>query len=124
MHQEIHLPTNLRIRRYQYELRSAEVGRRPGAAAMVYLYGKTNDLIGAIAFFDTPDAARAPVEQDNGIVTASMPATMLPYVIDMLRHEKPVTFCWSEQTSSLRLTTDDEPVGEEELKRLFSFLYI
>ena len=46
------------------------------------------------------------------------------FVTDMLRNEKPVYFSWSPESQSIRLSTNKEPVGEQELRRLFSFLYV
>jgi hypothetical protein len=41
----------------------------------------------------------------------------------MLRYEKPVYFTWDDSTHMARITTEDEPVGEEEHKSLFKFLF-
>jgi len=37
-----------------------------------------------------------------------------PDAVDLLRNEKPVFFQWSDATG-VRLSTEQEPVGEEEL---------
>jgi hypothetical protein len=45
-------------------------------------------------------------------------------VLDMLRNEKPVYFSWWREAQSMHLSTAKEPVGEQEMRKLFSFLYV
>ncbi len=39
---------------------------------------------------------------------------LLTSVLDVLRHEKPVFFRYTERTNDFRITTTHEPIGEEE----------
>ena len=61
---------------------------------------------------------------EDGYVAAQMHLASFSSVIDMLRNEKPIYFSWSGEGGQLRLATGPEPVGEQELRKLFSFLYI
>ncbi len=113
---------NTYIRRYQYEFYGDQVKQKNQPLAMLYLYSDNNTLIAAIAFGAEADA-RPPVENE-GIVIASYPAEVMSSMIDMLRNEKPVIFSWDATAQTTRITTGNEPVGEQELRKLFSFLYI
>ncbi len=115
---------NHRVWRYQYEFRNIAGRDDPDTTALVYLYGSRNSLFAALAFVNDKAKQRNPEEQESGVVTASYPMTMLNNVIDMLRHEKPIVFCWDPEAGELGFTTGSEPIGEQEVKRLFSFLYL
>lgn len=114
--------TNTFARRYQYELFSPDRKNPDKPSAAIYLYGDSDKLLGCIFFSDQAEF-KEPVEE-NGIVIVSSPNANFERMIDMLRNEKPVIFCWDNISRHLRICTGNEPVGEEELKRLFSFLYI
>ena len=40
-------------------------------------------------------------------------AAQFPDCIDLLRNEKPVYFLWNDASNGVRLSTSNEPVGEE-----------
>lgn len=115
---------NHRIEKYQYELRTDTKDEETRNVGLLYLYGGGHVLLAAIAFLPGTESLEKPVESPNGHVTVQMRAERLATIIDMLRNEKPVYFSWSPDQQVMRLTTREEPVGEQEQKRLFSFLYI
>ncbi len=113
---------NAYVRRYQYELFSPNHKDPNKPSAAIYLYGDRNKLQACLFFSDHSDDK--PPVQDGDRVIANLPNADFERLVDMLRNEKPVIFCWDSVAQRLRITTGNEPVGEEELKRLFSFLYI
>ena len=115
---------NTHVRRYQYEF-LAEPGKKGATeSAMLYLYGSEDVLLAMILFHDTGEPVEEPREHDTGVITAHCPRAQLRDYIDMLRNEKPVYFCWSRETQKLVLASHMEPVGEQELRKLFSWLYV
>ncbi len=41
----------------------------------------------------------------------------------MLRNEAPVYFAWSSEAQVARITTEEEPIGEEEYKSFWQLLF-
>lgn len=115
---------NHHIEKYQYELHNQFSEDGISDNALLYLYGREKQLLAAIAFVPDGRKLEAPSEEPEGHVTLQMHARHLPPLIDMLRNEKPVSFSWSPASSVVRISTQKEPVGEQELKKLFRFLYI
>jgi len=115
---------NLRIEKYQYEFHTDVNNGVVRNVGLLYLYGRSHELLAAVAFLPGTDKLEKPTESPNGYVSAQMNIDRMPLIIDTLRSERPVYFCWSPERESVRITTQYEPVGEQELKRLFSFLYI
>ena len=115
---------NSRVMRYQYEFRTIRSGEKAINAAILYLYDESDDLLCMASFDDADEPCRPPQESIGGHVTASYKLPYLSEIIGMLRTEKPIYFGWSPEAQIARLTTDEEPVGEEELRKLFSFLYV
>ena len=115
---------NTHVRRYQYEF-LAEPGKKGGTeSALLYLYGDNDVLLAMVLFHDTGEKAEPPQQHDSGVITVHCPRAQLPHYIDMLRNEKPVYCCWSRETGKLVLASGLEPVGEQELRKLFSWLYV
>ncbi|MEL7538121.1 MAG: hypothetical protein AAFZ58_11415 [Pseudomonadota bacterium] len=112
------------IRQYQYELHNQFKQEAVNDNALLYLYGEDKSLLAAIAFLPDDQTLEAPEESPNGYVAVQMHNRHLQPLIDMLRNEKPVVFSWSPASSVIRVSTHKEPVGEQELKRMFRFLYI
>jgi hypothetical protein len=110
--------------RYQYEFRTVDAGDRATNAAILYLYDESDDLLCMASFDDAEVPCQRPEESVGGHVIASYKLPYLQGFIDMLRSEKPLYFSWSPEARIARLTTAEEPVGEEELRRFFSFLYV
>jgi len=116
--------TNHRIASYQYEFRQ-EPGRGESlGVAVLYLYDEAKALLAMLVFHDTEEAPDLPQGTTAGHVTAQFPRRELANFIDMLRNEKPVYFSWTPETQSIRISSDQEPVGEQELRKLLSWLYI
>ena len=116
--------SNSRVMRYQYEFRTLDANDKAANAAILYLYDESDDLLCMASFDDTDGPCQPPEESVGGHVIASYKLPYLSGIIDMLRSEKPLYFSWSPEARIARLTTDEEPVGEEELRRFFSFLYV
>ena len=115
---------NRRVRHYECEMVLSASTKTPGPLGFVYLYGEGRQLIASLAFVTDPTRLKPAEAQPDGSVLASCSREELPMLIDLLRNEKPVFMRWDPATPSLRITTGEEPVGEEELKRMFSWLYI
>lgn len=116
--------TNHRIASYQYELRQGPSGGDLVAVSVLYLYDDHKNLLCMLAFHDSDGPADFPQMAAGGYVTAQFRQRELTNFIDMLRNEKPVYFSWTPETQSIRVSTDEEPVGEQELRKLLSWLYI
>lgn len=107
-----------KINRYKYEFRASD----PENIAVLYLMEHKDPVCMAI-FLGDGEELPAPKEGLNGLIYIAYPFEWLKNVIDMLRFEKPVYFTWDESTRMARITTEEEPVGEEEHKSLFKFLF-
>ncbi len=115
---------NCHIKHYECSL-SLSAGDNAGPGATLYLYGDDHKLLAAIAFREEgEELAPARVQEDSGTVLGTLPISAFPRTMDVLRNERPVILCWDSAKASLRLTTGAEPVGEEESRRLFSWLYV
>lgn len=109
----------------QYECGLSLGGGEAGPDATLYLYGERRELLAAIAFrADAQSLAPASVQEGSGVVLATLPIAAYDRIVDMLRNERPVVLCSDPAAGSLRLTTGNEPVGEEELRRMFSWMYV
>ncbi len=115
---------NHRIAGYQYEFRQEPSHGEPLAVSVLYLYGDRKQLLAMLVFHDSDGPPDLPQKTAAGHVTAQFPRRDLGDFIDMLRNEKPVYFSWAPETQSVRVSTDEEPVGEQELRKLLSWLYI
>lgn len=116
---------NNRIHRYQYELRVEPDGDGTRQVGLLYLYGSRDSLLAVCAAVgESGEPLSAPVESPNGHVAVQLAPGQLDTLIDILRNEKPIYFGWSPEARIARITTADEPVGEQELRKLLSFLYI
>jgi hypothetical protein len=116
--------TNRQVRHYECEMVLSANTKAPGPLGFVYLYGEGRELLASLGFHADPARLKPAEEQADGTILASLLREELPVLIDLLRNEKPVFLRWTSATATLRLTTGEEPVGEEELKRMFSWLYI
>ena len=115
---------NSRIDKYQYETHLDNVHGAVRDVTLLYLYDQSRALLSVIAFVADDATLALPSETPEGHVAAQMHYRRLPQLIDMLRNEKPVYFSWWREAQALRITSAKEPVGEQELKKLFSFLYL
>lgn len=113
-----------KIRRYQYEFHSQFTDAGANDHVLLYLYDDDDTLAAVLAFVDEARTLAPPTEHVGGHVALEMHARHLQPMIDMLRNEKPVVVSWSKASGVVRVSTQQEPVGEQELKRMFSFLYI
>ncbi len=113
-----------KIRRYQYEFHTQFTDSGANDHVLLYLYDDDDTLAAVIAFVDDDRELTRPAEHVGGHVALEMHARHLSPMIDMLRNEKPVIVSWSPESGVARVSTQQEPVGEQELKRMFSFLYI
>ncbi len=112
------------IHRYQYEIHNQYTDKGSNDHALLYLYDKDDNLAAVIVFVSDDKPLETPVETTPGHIALQFHEQHMPALIDMLRNEKPVMLSYSESTKVARISTQQEPVGEQELKRLFRFLYI
>jgi len=115
---------NARIEKYQYTIHQNIADNKPRAIPLLSLFDQKRQLLGIIAFIPDSEALQKPVDSPNGHVTMHMHQSRFASVIDMLRNEKPVYFSWWREAESFALSTSKEPVGEQELRKLFSILYV
>ena len=113
-----------KIRRYQYEFHSQFTENGARDHALMYLFDDGDALAAVVAFVDDGRELQPPSEHVGGHVAVEMHARHLQPMIDMLRNEKPVLFTWARESGVVRISTQQEPVGEQELRRMFSFLYV
>ncbi|MEM7611109.1 MAG: hypothetical protein AAF270_05490 [Pseudomonadota bacterium] len=115
---------NHTIAKYQYELHNQFTDGRINDNALLYLYGKDKQLLAIVAFVPDAQALASPEQEPEGHIAIEMHIRQLASLIDMLRNEKPVRFSWNAASNVVRISTQQEPVGEQELKKMFRFLYI
>lgn len=115
---------NYRIDKYQYELLQDTEKGATRDLMLLFLYDESRELLCNIAFVPDGQQLLKAAASSGGQVNVQLPMSQFDRVIDMLRNEKPVYFSWNSETPSVRLSTNKEPVGEQELRRLFSFLYV
>jgi hypothetical protein len=107
-----------KINRYKYEFRASD----PEHVGVLYLM-ENKDPVCIVLFTEDDEELPPPREGLNGTIYLAYRFGWLADVIDMLRFEKPVYFTWDDSTQMARITTEEEPVGEEEHKSLFKFLF-
>ena len=107
-----------KINKYKYEFRASD----PENVGVLYLI-ENKDTVCMAIFTEDDEELPPPREGLNGIIYIAYPYNWLNNVIDMLRYEKPVYFTWDDSTLMARITTEEEPVGEEEHRSLFKFLF-
>jgi len=115
---------NSRIEKYQYEVRTRLRDGVVESVALLYLYAEQHEFLAVVAFVSDDHELEKPELSPNGQVTAELHLHQQAPIIDMLRNEKPVYFSWSADRQEISLSTAEEPVGEQELRRLFSWMYI
>jgi len=103
---------------YQYDFRNTA-----GENVAILLLLNDDDLISMVAFIDSEEELPPPREGLNGVVFITFRYKWLSDIIDMLRNEEPVYFSWNRETENAWITTEEEPVGEEEYKGLFKYLF-
>lgn len=90
--------------------------------AYIRLYRTNGTLAGILRFYPPestmPSHSVSSSFPTSGYGTVNYPFSELACVIDLLRNEKPIYFCWVDSTSTTTaygyVGTDQEPVGEEE----------
>lgn len=105
-----------KINKYKYEFRNSG----PENVGVLYLF-ENKELI-CMSVFLEQDNLPIPQEGLNRVVNVAYPFSWLQPTIDMLRNEKPIYFTWDDSSQTARLSTDQEPVGEEENTSLLKFL--
>jgi hypothetical protein len=110
---------NEEISRYQYEFRSVPDEN----VEMLFLFADNEEPMAMIMFSDKDKPLPGPKEAPSGIVVLTYHRHALSGIIDMLRNEKPIYFCWSAEHRIAHITTELEPPGEEEFHSLWSQLF-
>ncbi len=115
---------NHRVEKYQYEVQQDISDGATRELTFLSLFDKQRNLLCAFVFMPNGNTLAKPVETPDGHVAIQMHESDFSRIIDMLRNEKPVYFSWWREAESFRLCTSKEPVGEQELRKLFSILYV
>ena len=104
---------------YQYDFRNMSSEN----IAFVYLMHK-DKLISMAAFIDNDEQELPPPREHlNGVVHVSYRYKWLSDIIGMLRNEEPVYFIWHRTDQNAVITTEKEPIGEEEHKSFLKQLF-
>jgi len=106
-----------KINKYKYEFRSSGAEN----VGVLYLMEKKDPV--CMAVFTHEQELPPPREGMNGVIYTAHPFEWFANVIDLLRNEKPVYFTWDPSSKMARITSDEEPVGEEEHQGLIKFLF-
>ena len=115
---------NYQVDKYQYEFHQEMVNGSTRELTLLSLFDDSKNLLCGIAFVADDSDLMAPSESENGHVAIQLHAKSFAPILDMLRNEKPVYFSWWREAQSMRLSTAKEPVGEQELRKLFNILYV
>ncbi len=115
---------NHRVDKYQYELHQDIFSGKTRELTLLSLFSEQRSLLCTMMFSPEHETLKKPTETEGGHVSIHLHESKFPHVLDMLRNEKPVYFSWWREAQSFRLSTTKEPVGEQELRKLFSFLYV
>lgn len=115
---------NHRIHTYQYELSVPGHSDDSDSNTYIFLYGSERNLLCIAIGCAKADDLGPPREAPEGHVVISVHRDDFSMLIDMLRNEKPLYFSWSPETQRARLTSNKEPVGEQERRKLFAFLTV
>jgi hypothetical protein len=110
---------NAQVVRYQYETRSLPEEN----VEILYLFGADDKSLAMVVFVDGQDQLPGPRETPSGLVVLTYRRASLATVIDMLRNEKPIYFTWASQARIARITTEREPVGEQEFRSYWAQLF-
>ncbi len=103
------------IKRYQVRHYSNVKGFDHTTRAMVWLFGKTDNLIGILRFkIDPADVVPDHGSSGGGIIHLNYPPESFPEVIDLLRNERPLYLDFADEPGYGVISTRPEPVGEEE----------
>jgi hypothetical protein len=106
-----------KINKYKYEFRAS------GGENVGVLYLMENKEPVCMAVFTHDSELPPPREGLNGVIYTAHPFEWFNNIIDLLRNEKPIYFTWDASAQMARITTDEEPVGEEEHQSLLKFLF-
>ena len=110
--------TITKVKNYRYEFRSIGTER----IAVVYLFSE-DDLICMAVFVDNNEPLTSPAESISGHVYVTYNYSWLSGIFDMLRNEKPVFFTWNSDVNIASITTEDEPIGEEEKRGFLASIF-
>lgn len=110
---------NTQVSRYQYEFRAL-----PGEnLALLYLFNPLGKLVAMLVFVDGDAPLPEPRETLSGMVIQTWYRRDLNGIIDLLRNEKPVHFTWASAARVGRVSTEQEPVGEEEFRSFWGRVF-
>lgn len=81
----------------------------------INLYDKSDEVIGVLQFYEEEDNIIDPIDFDRFYI--EYPISKFPYVVDILRNEKPLFVgYWENKFGKYgRICTGREPVGEAEI---------
>jgi hypothetical protein len=97
---------------YTVALRGTGSGIQPGIRATAALFNGTT-VVGLVHCWDA--GTTIPNDSSATPLTMNVPVTMLPVVLDVLRHEGPLQVDFNTALGKVLLyTATTEPVGEDE----------
>jgi len=96
---------------YTVSLRGTGSGIEPGVLAVATLFDGAT-VVGSVKCWDS----RSTIPNDSSAtLTMNVPVTMLPVMLDILRHEGPLQIAFNVNLGKVLLfTATREPVGEAE----------
>jgi len=113
-----------KIDHYQYEFVSEASGQSARDMIYLFLFDAHKKLLCALACQPGKRTFAAAEMAAGGHVRAEIGDLQMRAIIDLLRNERPAWFSWNAATQSVRVSSNQEPVGEEEVRKMFSFLYL
>ncbi len=106
-----------KINKYKYEFRASSDEN----IGVLYLMENTETV--CMVIFTNDKELPPPREDMSGIIYLAYKFEWLDNIIDILRNEKPIYLTWDASLKMARITTDEEPVGEEEHQSILKFLF-
>ncbi len=100
-----------RIDEYRVIIYGGKSGLEPNHRATILLFNDDSDCVGSIKFYDPETSLQDDFER-HGTIRMFLSSDMFLNFIDILRNEKPVYI--HGHPGVYYLSTDKEPVGEEE----------
>ena len=97
---------------YSVSIRGTGIGIQPGNRATITLWDGST-VVGSISCWDP--GVTIPNDSAAKPLAMNVPITMLPAMVDLLRHEGPLQIAFNPNLGKVLLyTATAEPVGEDE----------
>ena len=82
--------------------------------AWIMLFDKDNKFQARLDFYPVEESNTYTLTQDGDFIHVDLNYKTFSSLVDLLRHERPMTFNWFITTQVCIISTGEEPVGEDE----------